>query len=94
MSRFDEFVVEQAALDWFRELGYRTGYGPVDAAVGQAREYASDVALWDQVGAALVRLNPSASTQMVSDALGQIQRAESQDAVLENQRLHELLVGG
>lgn len=38
MNRFNEAVVEQAALDWLAELGYRTGFGPVDAAVGDVRE--------------------------------------------------------
>lgn len=94
MSRFDESVVEQAALQWLAEIGYRTGYGPVDAAVGEVRESPADVVLWNRVGEALVRLNPGASTQQIADALGRIQRAESQDTVLENQRLHDLMVKG
>ena len=94
MSRFDESVVEQAALQWLAEIGYRTGYGSVDAAVGEVRESPADVVLWNRVGEALVRLNPGASTQQIADALGRIQRAESQDTVLENQRLHDLMVKG
>lgn len=46
------------------------------------------------MGEALVRLNPGASTQQITDAWGRIQRAESQDTVLENQRLHDLMVKG
>lgn len=94
MIRFTESVVEQAALQWLAEIGYRTGFGPVSAAVGEVRESPSDVVLWNRVAEALVRLNPTASTQQISDALGRIQRAESQDTVLENQRLHELMVKG
>lgn len=94
MSRFNESVVEQAALQWLAEIGYNTGYGPVDAAVGGIRESPADVVLWSRVGEALVHLNPGASTQQITDALGRIQRAESQDTVLENQRLHDLMVKG
>lgn len=94
MRRFDESVVEEAALDWLQEIGYRTGSGPVDAAVGEVREKPSDVVLWNLVEEALRRLNPQASAQMVGDGLKRAQRAESQDVVLENQRMHELMVKG
>lgn len=94
MTRFNESTVERAALDWLREIGYRTGYGPVDTAVGEVREHPFDVVLWDRLKAALLRLNPEASTQLIADALGRVQRADSQDTVLENQRLHDLMVKG
>ena len=94
MTRFNESTVEQAALDWLREIGYRTGYGPVETAVGEVREHPFDVVLWDRLKAALLRLNPEASTQLIADALGRVQRADSQDTVLENQRLHDLMVKG
>ncbi|MDO4665376.1 MAG: type I restriction endonuclease subunit R [Actinomycetaceae bacterium] len=94
MSRFNESVVEQAALQWLSEVGYRTGYGPEVAGVGEVRESASDSILWDRLGSMLQRLNPNASTQMLSAAISRIMRAESQDPVAENQRLHELMVKG
>ncbi|MFG6161335.1 type I restriction endonuclease subunit R [Actinotignum sp. GS-2025b] len=94
MTRFNESTVEQAALEWLRDIGYHTGYGPVDAAVGEVRKQPSDVVLWEQLGDALVHLNPHASTQLIADALGRIHRADSQDTVLENQRLHNLMVTG
>lgn len=58
------------------------------------REHPFDVVLWDRLKAALLRLNPEASTQLIADALGRVQRADSQDTVLENQRLHDLMVKG
>lgn len=61
MSAFDENTVELAALEYFAELGYCTGYAPVDAAVGSVRDSPSDVTLWDRVTSALSRLNPDAS---------------------------------
>ncbi|SDR64420.1 Type I restriction enzyme R protein N terminus (HSDR_N) [Schaalia meyeri] len=92
--RFDESTVEQAAKEWLAEIGYRTGYAPVDAPVGQARETPGDCVLWSYVAEALVRLNPRASNDLVRSALARIQRAESQDVMSENQRLHELMVAG
>jgi len=49
MNAFNENTVELAALEYFAELGYRTGYGPVDAAVGDVREKPSDVVLGGRV---------------------------------------------
>lgn len=94
MSRFNESVVEQAALHWLNEVGYRTGYGPESAGVGEVRESASDSILSDKLGNMLQRLNPSASAEMLSAAISRIMRAESQDPVAENKRLHELMVKG
>lgn len=94
MNAFNENTVELAALEYFAELGYRTGYGPVDAPVGDVRKQPSDVVLWGRVEDALRRLNPGASPQMVGEALKRMQRAESQDMVLENQRIHDLMIKG
>lgn len=92
--RFDESTVEQAAKEWLAEVGYHTGYAPIDAPVGQVRETPGDCVLWSYVTDALARLNPGASNDLVRLALARIQRAESQDVISENQRLHELMVAG
>ncbi|MDO5049398.1 MAG: type I restriction endonuclease subunit R [Actinomycetaceae bacterium] len=94
MARFNENTVEVAALDWFKEIGYRTGFGPIDAAVGEVREQPSDAVLWGTAEKSLRRLNPNASEQMLSEAIKYLQRPESQDVVMENQRLHDLMIKG
>lgn len=93
-DRFDESTVEQAAKQWLAEIGYHTGYAPIDAPVGQVRQNPGDCILWSRVAEALTRLNPCAPTNLVRSALARIQRAESQDLISENQRLHQLLVTG
>lgn len=93
-DRFDESTVEQAAKEWLAEIGYHTGYAPIDAPVGQVRQNPGDCILWSRVAEALTRLNPCAPTNLVRSALARIQRAESQDLISENQRLHQLLVTG
>lgn len=94
MNNINETSVEIAALAWLQEIGYRTGFGPDDAQVGVEREEASDAVLWRLVKEALERLNPNSTSRERSDALKRIQRAESQDLILENYRYHNLLVEG
>ncbi|WIK64285.1 type I restriction endonuclease subunit R [Gleimia hominis] len=94
MNRFDESVVEQAALQWLGESGYHTGYGPDGSDVTEARQNLSDAILWNLVEEALEKLNTKESAQTIREALKRVQRAESQDVVLENQRLHNFMVKG
>ncbi|MBT1035397.1 hypothetical protein KJY78_03405 [Canibacter sp. lx-45] len=87
MNKINESVIEQLSLDHCREIGYRTEYAPDCATVGGVRAQYSDVVLWDKADATLQRLNLNASTQLISAAIKRIQRAEAQDAILENKRL-------
>lgn len=91
---FNESTVELAALKCLEEIGYHTGYAPVDAAVGHLRETPGESVLWPSVVEALTRLNPDASQELVAAAVKRIQRAESQDVMSENQRFHDLMVRG
>ncbi|OKL45927.1 deoxyribonuclease HsdR [Boudabousia liubingyangii] len=94
MSRFNESTVEDAAKDWFAELGYQTGYAPTDCEVGVARDSYGEVILWDRLRAAVQRCNPGITPAAVDAVLGRVRRAESQDPVRENQRLHLLMTQG
>ena len=93
-DHFDESTVEQAAKEWLAEIGFHTGYAPVDAAVEDVRDSLGDCILWNHVTDALTRLNPGVDPDLVRSAVARIQRAESQDVMSENQRLHELMVRG
>lgn len=93
-DHFDESTVEQAAKEWLAEIGFHTGYAPVDAAVEDVRNSLGDCVLWIHVTDALTRLNPGVDPDLVRSAVARIQRAESQDVMSENQRLHELMVRG
>jgi type I restriction enzyme R subunit len=95
VSGFDESVIEQAALDYLREIGYSTQFGPNIGPGGVAEERAS----WDQVylverlSAAGLRINPDHGG-LVAEAIKRLHRAESQSEVAENLRVHRLLVDG
>ncbi|MGO1874347.1 MAG: type I restriction endonuclease, partial [Canibacter sp.] len=96
MTTFDENVVEQAALEYFAELGYRGVHGP-DVAPGEPgaeRESYEDVVLWRRLRDAIRRINPGANAALIREVLKAVQRAESQSPIDENARLHKLITEG
>lgn len=95
MPVFNEAIVEEAALDYLREIGYATEFGPNIGPGGIAQERVSwdQVYLLDRLRAAGHRINP-AHIGLVDDAILRLQRAESQSELLENFRVHRLLVDG
>lgn len=96
MSTFNENVVEQAALEYFAELGYRRVHGP-DIAPGEPDEERGsyeDVVLWGRLRDALRRVNPGTDASLIAEAVKTVQRAESQSPIDENARLHKLITEG
>jgi type I restriction enzyme R subunit len=91
-----EDTVEQAALDWLRELGYHTRFGPDIAPAEPAAERASydEVLLLGRLRAALERLNPNMPPSARDEAIRKIQRTESQSPVINNHTFHRLLTEG
>lgn len=96
MSNFNENVVEQAALEYFAELGYRRLHGPEIAPGESGAERGSyeDVVLWGRLRDALRRINPGSDAALVAEAVKTVQRAESQSPIDENARLHKLITEG
>jgi len=95
MTSFDESVVEQAALDYLREIGYSTQAGPNigPGEVAQERDSWEQVHLLGRLREAGRRLNPE-HQDLVDEAVKRLQRAESQSELAENLRVHRLLVDG
>jgi type I restriction enzyme R subunit len=56
-----ESVVEEAALTWFRELGYSIGHGPhmAPGELAAERDSFGDVVLVGRLRDAITRLNPT-----------------------------------
>lgn len=97
MSRnMNENIVELAALDYFRQLGYHTGFGPTLAPgePNEERESFEQVYLYDRLLGAARRINPGIDRSLIDDAIRRLERAESQSLVDENARLHKLLTEG
>ncbi|WP_241901585.1 type I restriction endonuclease subunit R [Nocardioides houyundeii] len=88
-------MIEQAALDYLREIGYAIEFGPNIGPGGPAEERASwdEVYLFDRLQAAGQRLNPDRA-DLVDEAIKRLRRAESQSELTENLRVHQLLIDG
>jgi len=96
VTPFNENVVEQAALEYFAELGYHRVHGP-DIAPGESgaeRESYEDVVLWGRLRDAMRRINPGTDSSLIAEAVKSVQRAESQSPIDENARLHRLITEG
>jgi type I restriction enzyme R subunit len=91
-----EGIVEEAALEYFRALGYHTLPGPLVAPDGASAERASydQVVLTGRLREAAGRINPDAGSTMIEEAIKRLLRAESQNALAENYRVHRLLTEG
>jgi type I restriction enzyme R subunit len=92
----NEDVVEQAALGYFRELGYETKFGPNIAPDGKAkeRENWNDVVLVGRLKAAIDRLNRDLSSEAREDAFRKVLRSESPSLIVSNRRFHDFLANG
>jgi type I restriction enzyme R subunit len=91
-------VVEEAALDWLRSLGYAIGYGP-DIAIGEPAAERTDPAFRDVVLAGRLKsflqaLNPDLPREALEDAFGKLTRAEASPLVVRNRSMHRFLVEG
>lgn len=96
MSSFNESTVEDAALEYFAELGYQTAWGPNLAPGEDGEERASfdQVLLLDRMRSAVASINAGLDRELVDAAIKKLQRAESQNPIDENFRVHKLLAEG
>ena len=94
--RINENLVEQAALQWFSELGYEVAFGPDISPGGERPERDSfgEVVLAGRLRAALRRLNPLLSDEAVDDALHQVFHLDSPNLAENNRRFHAMLRDG
>ncbi|MDR3692420.1 MAG: type I restriction endonuclease subunit R [Fimbriimonas sp.] len=96
MPKFTESVVEKAALEWLRELGYDILFGP-DIAPGELRSERaaySDVVLQDRLKSALTRLNPTVPKQALDEAVRRLTILDHPSLITNNHALHRYLVNG
>lgn len=96
MTVLNESTVELATLEYLRQLGYRTAFGPdiaPDTAGAERASYQS-VYLYGRLRTAALRINSAVDATLVDDAIKRLERAESQSAVGENLRVHKLLTEG
>ncbi|HMP71880.1 MAG TPA: HsdR family type I site-specific deoxyribonuclease [Kiritimatiellia bacterium] len=92
----NESIVEDAALEWFGDLGYATGHGP-QLAPGEAsseRNGFGDVVLVGRLREAIGRLNPDVPGEAREEALRKVLRLATPSLVQTNRAFHKLLRDG
>jgi type I restriction enzyme R subunit len=96
MSAVDEAVIEDAALEWFAQLGYTRVSGPNISPGGRSPERDSfeQVYLHGRLRDAAARINPGLDAELIDEAIKRLGRAESQSLIDENARVHKLLTDG
>ena len=96
MPVLTESVVEDAALDWFRALGYEVAGGPADVAPGPdgIRASHAEVVLEGAVRGALRKLNPDLPEEALDAAFRKLTRPAGTTLAARNRSFHRLLVDG
>jgi type I restriction enzyme, R subunit len=96
MKRSGDSMIEEAALDWFRELGYTLLTGNAARAVGVDpwRDSNADVVLSDALQSALRRLNPAIPDASLHEAFRYLLAPSEDDLLSRNRTLWQHLVNG
>ena len=95
MTAFSEGAWEQEALDTLAEpLGWRPTKGDEIAPGRDERDIWDDLLIRPRLLEALRRLNPGVPGEYLHQAVAEIAAPKSQDAITENHRIHQYLVGG
>jgi type I site-specific restriction-modification system R (restriction) subunit len=92
----NESIVEDAALEWFGELGYAIGHGP-QLAPGEAaaeRDSFGEVVLVGRLRDAIRRLNPAIPEDAREEALRKVLRVGSPSLTQTNRAFHRMLRDG
>ena len=97
-AAFTESVVEDAALAWLSNLGYRVLNGPEIAAGEPTSERNDpnyrDVVLERRLRQSLVQLNPDLPPEALEDACRKLTRSDAPSLVERNRAVHRMLVNG
>jgi len=93
---FVESHVEEAALCWLEELGYKVAYGPNLQPEGPSQERSAfaEVLLLGRVQSALAELNPTLPASALEQALRKVLGVEGASLIEQNRNFHRLLVDG
>ncbi len=95
MAILSESVVEDAALDWFRGLGYDVIGGPdMPPGPDALRKTHEDVTLLSAVRGSLARINPGLPREALDDAFRKLTRPEGATLEVRNRAFHRMIVDG
>jgi type I restriction enzyme R subunit len=96
MSNFTESIIEQAAIDWLKDLGYDHLFGPEIAFDGSMPERGDyhETLLLGRLQDAIARINNDLPAQAQEEALRKITRLGKPSLLLNNHAFHHMLVNG
>ena len=95
MTIVTESIVEDVALDWFRELGYQVIGGPeIGPAPTALRKSYGEVVLDSPLWGALRQLNPELSEDALQDAQRKLLRPDGATLEARNRSFHRMVVDG
>ena len=91
-----ESVVEEAVIEWFKELGYQYLFGPDIACDGISpeRESYSQVILLDRLQKALEAINPNVPDSAIEEACRKVSRPETPNLIINNRQFHKMVTNG
>ena len=95
-TSFIESIVEDAAIEWFRSLGYSFTHGPKLAPDEPAAERASfgDVILAGRLREAVARINPQVPPEARAEAFRKVLRPDTASLTDNNRAFHRMLRDG
>lgn len=96
IKTFNESYVEEAAIQWFQELGYTYLFGPDIGPNGDysLRKSYFDVILEEELLEAMSLLNNDIPDIVLKDALNQLKNIEKFTLVEKNKYLHKMVTNG
>lgn len=96
MKKFIESHLEQAALEWFEELGYELIFGPDIAPDGDFAERKSfdEVILKERLIESMERVNSNLSSEVIEEAIRQIFLLSNPSLLRLNQTFYQWLIHG
>jgi type I restriction enzyme R subunit len=96
MFNFSEQELEQAALEWFEELGYEIVFGPEISPEGDyaERNDYSDVILEARLRDALYRINSNVPSEGIEEAIRKIKIPQNPGLVINNQEFQKMITDG
>ena len=96
LSKIYESDIEEAALEWFAELGYAVEHGPDIApdTPNAERSTYKEVVLTRRLQEAVARLNPTIPADAQQDAIRKVLNPDSPALVQNNRAFHQMLVDG
>jgi len=96
MTKITESEIETFVIDLLERQGYGYVYGPSIAPDSDNPERASfeEILLTSRLNTAVARINPDVPADAREDAIKQIQRLSSPDAIVNNEAFHRMLTEG